>query len=79
MATFDKLPSGRWRVQVRRKGQTASRSFRLKSDAETWASEAEDNIERGRSVDATSRRLRRPPSNHPDCRGGPRASTRNGV
>ncbi|MTD92762.1 hypothetical protein GIW81_00240 [Hyphomicrobium sp. xq] len=52
MATFDKLPSGRWRAQVRRKGQTASRSFRLKSEAEAWAVEAESNISRGKSVDA---------------------------
>jgi integrase len=52
MATFDKLPSGRWRAQVRRKGQTASRSFRLKSDADAWAREAEDQIGRGKSIDA---------------------------
>ncbi len=43
---------GRWRVQVRRKGQRPSRSFRLKSDAEAWAVEAEGKIERGKSVDA---------------------------
>ena len=58
MATFDKLPSGRWRAQVRRKGQTASRSFRLKSDADAWAREAEDQIGRGKSVDAVHRRRR---------------------
>jgi integrase len=52
MATFTKLPSGRWRAQVRRKGQNASRCFRLKSEAETWAVEAEGKISRGKSVDA---------------------------
>lgn len=52
MATFDKLPSGRWRAQVRRKGQHASRTFRLKSEAEAWATEAEGKISRGKSVDA---------------------------
>lgn len=52
MATFDKLPSGRWRVQVRRKGQRASRCFRLKSEAEAWAVEAEGKISRGKSVNA---------------------------
>jgi hypothetical protein len=52
MAAFDKLPSGRWRVQVRRKGQHASRTFRLKSEAEAWANEAESQISRGNSVDA---------------------------
>jgi len=44
IATFTKLPSGRWRAQVRRKGQRASRSFRLKSEAEAWAQNAEGNI-----------------------------------
>jgi hypothetical protein len=48
MATFNRLPSGCWRAQVRRKGQHASRSFRLKSEAETWAVEAERAIHRGK-------------------------------
>lgn len=52
MATFTKLPSGYWRVQVRRKRQYASRTFRLKSDAELWALEAERAVENGKSVDA---------------------------
>lgn len=41
MASFNKLPSGKWRAQVRRRGQQLSRSFRLKSEAEAWAREAE--------------------------------------
>lgn len=47
MPSFTKR-AGVWRVQVRRKGQTLSRTFRLKADAEAWAREAEDNIARGK-------------------------------
>jgi hypothetical protein len=39
-------------VQVRRKGQPASCTFRPKSEADTWAVEAEGKISRGKSVDA---------------------------
>src|SRR5262249_15995022 len=52
MAAFNKLPSGYWRVQVRRKHKYASRTFRLKSDAERWALEAEGGIATGKSIDA---------------------------
>jgi hypothetical protein len=52
MATFKRLPSGYRRAQVRRKGQYASRSFRLNSDAEAWAVDAERSVQRGKSVDA---------------------------
>ncbi len=52
MATFSKLQSGRWRVQLRRRGRYASRTFRLRGDAEVWAREAEHAIETGKSVDA---------------------------
>jgi len=52
MATFNKLPSGYWRAQVRRKGHYASRSFRLKSDAEAWAVDAERAINLGKVPDA---------------------------
>ena len=34
MAAFDKLPSGRWRAQIRRNGHAVSRTFRLKHEAE---------------------------------------------
>lgn len=44
MATLTKLPSGAWRAQVRRKGRHLSRSFRLKSEAEAWAIQAERAI-----------------------------------
>lgn len=49
MATVKKLPSGTWRVQVRRKGQYASKTFRLKGDAEAWGIEAERAIQLGKN------------------------------
>lgn len=52
MASFNKLPSGKWRVQVRRSGQHVSRCFRLKSEAETWAREIEAAVISGKSPDA---------------------------
>ena len=54
MTTFNRLPSGYWRAQVRRKGQYISRSFRLKSDAVAWGADAERTIYRGESADAVS-------------------------
>lgn len=54
LATFNRLPSGYWRAQVRRKGRYVSRSFRLKSEAEVWATEAERAIHAGKSPDAVS-------------------------
>lgn len=47
MATFKKLPSGNWRVQVRRKGCHLSETFRRHVDAEEWAIAAERRIDRG--------------------------------
>jgi hypothetical protein len=47
MATYVKLQSGSWRVQVRRKRQYASNTFLRRSDAEEWALEAERSIDRG--------------------------------
>lgn len=47
MAVFSKLPSGNWRVQVRRKGSYASNTFRRRADADSWALEAERNIDLG--------------------------------
>lgn len=41
MPTFSKLPSGRWRVQVRRGGTYKANTFDLKRDAEDWAREIE--------------------------------------
>ncbi|CAN1721032.1 site specific integrase [Hyphomicrobium sp. 1Nfss2.1] len=45
-----KPPRRIWRAQVRRKGQHASRSLRLKWEAEAWANEAEDKVSRGKSA-----------------------------
>ena len=48
MATFTKLGSGSWRVQVRRK--TAVRGHHLSTtvhDAEEWARDVERSIDRG--------------------------------
>ena len=37
MATFQKLPSGRWRGQVRRSGSSLSRTFDTRVEAQDWA------------------------------------------
>jgi len=59
MATFKKLKSGNWRVQVRRKGQYVSNSFRRKSEADAWALETERRIDRGDDVGLPDPRLGR--------------------
>ncbi len=50
MATITLLPSGYWRVQVRRRGNYASKTFRIKSDAQRWSNEQEDRVERGEGI-----------------------------
>jgi integrase len=52
MASFNKLPSGKWRAQVRLRGQHLSRSFRLKSEAEAWARKTEIAATSGKSAKA---------------------------
>ncbi|MEQ1615277.1 MAG: site-specific integrase [Hyphomicrobiaceae bacterium] len=47
MASISRLPSGRWRVQVRKAGYATTRSFRLKTDADAWARDQEVLIDRG--------------------------------
>jgi integrase len=47
MATFTKLSSGSWRVQVRRKGRYVSETFLRRDDARRWAIEAERQVDRG--------------------------------
>ena len=47
MATFTKLRSGSWRVQVRRKGKYVSETFLRRKDAEVWAIDEERRIDRG--------------------------------
>ena len=50
MPTFIQHTSGHWRAVVRRKRAYASKTFRLKADAERWAREQEDRADRGQSV-----------------------------
>lgn len=45
MPTFSQLPSGRWRVQVRRGGAYKAATFDKKRDAEDWAREVETRSE----------------------------------
>jgi integrase len=47
MASFNKLPSGKWRAMVRKQGYQLSNTFRLKAEAEAWAGEQESRIGRG--------------------------------
>ncbi len=41
MATFQKLPSGRWQAQVSRAGVRKSKSFHSKREAKDWAGQQE--------------------------------------
>jgi integrase len=47
VATFTKLKSGSWRVQVRRKRKYVNNTFLRRKDAEEWALEIERRIDRG--------------------------------
>jgi len=64
MASFTKLASGSWRVQVRHKGRYVSESFQRREDARRWATEMEGRIDRERVI-------HHPPSAGPR-RSGPR-------
>jgi hypothetical protein len=55
MATFTKLASGSWRVQIRRRGRSVSETFLRKDDARRWALEAERQVDR--SETPTSSRI----------------------
>ncbi|WP_323041678.1 hypothetical protein [Gemmobacter sp.] len=50
MATITKLPSGSWRVQVRRKGKYASETFLRRGDGEAWARAIEHRIDCGEPI-----------------------------
>lgn len=54
MASFTRLSSGSWRVQIRRKGRYVASSFRRKSDAESWALEMERRADQGRVLSKRS-------------------------
>ena len=47
MANIVKLPSGNWRVQIRSQQKSISKTFRLKSQAQRWATEQHDRADRG--------------------------------
>lgn len=47
MASITKLPSGAYRVQVRRKGRYASETFLRRDDAQKWARQAETLVDQG--------------------------------
>lgn len=44
MATFQQLPSGKWRVQVRKAGVYKARTFPRKADASAWAATIEASV-----------------------------------
>lgn len=46
MATFTKLSSGHWRVQIRRKGRYATNTFLKRKDADEWAIDTERSVDR---------------------------------
>lgn len=54
MATINRLKSGSWRAQVRRKGKYVNETFLRRKDAEEWAIDVERRIDR--QEPATSRR-----------------------
>ncbi|KXS30900.1 MAG: Integrase [Candidatus Gallionella acididurans] len=48
MATFEQRASGWWQAKIRRKGQSVqSQTFEKKIDAETWARDIENKMDRG--------------------------------
>ena len=49
MASYTQLPSGNWRVQVRRKNRYVAETFRRRKDGEEWALDMECNIDRSGS------------------------------
>ncbi len=56
MAVIVKLPSGNWRVQVRRKGSYASDTFKRHADATSWALEAERSIDKGLPIGSVGKK-----------------------
>jgi integrase len=55
LATFKKLNSGSWRVQVRRKGRYLSETFQRHADAQEWSIAIEHKIDRGETPTKWSR------------------------
>jgi integrase len=50
MASIQKLPSGKYRAQVRRADVYKARTFACKADAAAWAAQIEQAVERGTGV-----------------------------
>ena len=50
MATIDRTESGKWRVQIRRRGLSKSKTFSRKGDATAWARDVERKIDLGQTV-----------------------------
>jgi len=50
LSTIVRLPSGNWRVQLRRKGRYFSETFRQRKDALDWAYDNERRIDRGETA-----------------------------
>jgi integrase len=44
MATFQQLPSGKWRAQIRKAGVYKARTFQRKADASAWAATIEASV-----------------------------------
>ena len=57
MATITKLPSGRWRAQVRKRGFYRASTFELKRDATAWATTVESQISQASGGLVTSKAL----------------------
>ena len=54
MASIIKLPSGAYRVQIRRKGRYASETFLRRDDAHRWARQAETRVDQGLAPNKSS-------------------------
>ncbi len=54
MASITKLPSGAYRVQIRRKGRYASETFLRRDDAHRWARQAETRVDQGMAPNKSS-------------------------
>jgi integrase len=55
VATFSRLKSGSWRVQIRRKGKYVNETFLRRKDAEEWALDIERRIDRQEPATTRSR------------------------
>ena len=54
MASITKLPSGAYRVQIRRKGRYASETFLRRDDAHAQARQAETRVDQGLAPNKSS-------------------------